>query len=296
MTPPNVTHPRAPRTQRRSAEPFAGLDRSGMPADLESAQTNILRRFSPRRNRWPEIQELDARAHELETRQAAITRDLAELEQRRLAAPARDTEALAAWQLDSGGGARPEPTLPAIEEQMKELREDFDALTAATTVVLAEKATFVEKHRPRLVQEADRAAQEKHARLVALIDELAEAREELADLRQAAVWASVYPDPAAGAQLPRALIAGGLAEPAHEAVGMAVQLQAAAILKLLRADAAFLCNASTAQQRQAQGLVPAPDFDLNATWLATPEGRAAEAKSNADARAQYKRIWGREPQ
>src|SRR3954466_11907291 len=104
------------------------------------------------------------------------------------------------WELSDREGPRREPKRPRLEEAAARLRQTFDGLTAAMTQVLAEKEAYVVKHRVRLVRDADRQTQAAHARVVALVDELAAAREELHGLRSAAVWAACYPDPAAGRQ------------------------------------------------------------------------------------------------
>ena len=132
----------------------------GLPADLVATETNVWRRLSPARNRWPEIATFDERVAELEMRQAAKADELRELRDREIAAPATDADRLATWQLNEEQGPRPEPELPAIREQIQRRQEEWEALTRATTRVLADKTAFVEKHRGRLVKEADSYADE----------------------------------------------------------------------------------------------------------------------------------------
>src|SRR5829696_2609178 len=93
---------------------------AGLPADLVSVETNVWRRLSPTRNRWPEIAEFDERVAELEQRQAAKADELRELRDREISAPAADYDRLATWQLDGEQGQRPEPELPRIREQIEQ--------------------------------------------------------------------------------------------------------------------------------------------------------------------------------
>jgi hypothetical protein len=140
------------------------IDQAGLPADLVATETNVWRRLSPARNRWPEIAEFDQRVAELEARQAAKAEELRELRDREISAPAADADRLATWQLDGERGDRPEPELPTIREQIERRREEWEALTRATERVLQEKAEFVAKHRGRLVKDADSHADQAHRR------------------------------------------------------------------------------------------------------------------------------------
>lgn len=281
--------------------PFEGIDRAGMPArdhtavsNLASAEVSAFRRFSPRRNRWSEVVEFDRRVAELEERQRTITAKLAELADLRATSPARDADALAEW-LVTQKGPRPVPDADVIDEQTKHLREDFDALTTAIGKVLEEKARFVEKHRRRLTKDADRAVEEAHARVVALIDEAAEARQALVDARQTAIWAHVYPDGSAGRMPPQTLLAGGVARVAQEAFGVAAQAQAPAIYRALQQDAAWLATAATAEQAAAMGALDPHASATAAAWADSDEARDQRRADNERQLQAYKREWGREP-
>jgi hypothetical protein len=181
------------REDQERPSPAEAAQRVGLPADLASLQTNVWRRLSPARNRWPEILEFDQRVAELEMRQAEKATELRELNDREIAAPAADADRLATWQLDGEKGPRPEPELPGIKEQIRKRQEDWEALTRAIERVLVEKAALVEKHRSKLIKEADAQTEDAHARYLKLIHQAEAARDDLRTMRRAGVWARLYP-------------------------------------------------------------------------------------------------------
>jgi DNA repair exonuclease SbcCD ATPase subunit len=155
--------------RKLSRDPFPGADRAGMPADLAGAETAARRAFSPRRNTWSDVRQFDEQVAELHQKQTAITARLAELNQERTAAPTADADRLAEWQLAGQKGPRPEPELEPIERLIEEAQADFAGLTRAIEHVLAEKAAHIDRHRRRLVREADRHVHEKHDQLLKLM-------------------------------------------------------------------------------------------------------------------------------
>jgi hypothetical protein len=291
--------PRPPR--RPGREPFAGDDHTGMPpadasvpANLAAIEHNALRRHSPTRNRWPEIVDFDLRVTELEQRRATVAAEIAAVQQRRQAAPVADAEALARWTLNGEQGPRPEPQRPKLDERSQDLQRESDALTLAAGEILAEKAAFVEKHRARLVQQADKETQAAQDRYLALIDQLADARSELAELRQAALWASTFPSEEATRNPATQAIAGGLKKPAEKA-GLSQVVDASRILELLQDDARWLRDAATAQQRAAMlGRDPRKHAG-GAVWAGTPEAIEQSRRDKEAEREQYKKVWGHEP-
>ena len=138
-------------------------------ADVAASQSSVLKRFSPRRSRWPELHAFDERLAEIDARQARANDELAELRERLAQAKREDSQALADWIAAGEKGARPEPTVPKLERRIAEREADRDAANAASDRVLKEKAAFVERHRKRLVQEADRATQDAAVRYTAAI-------------------------------------------------------------------------------------------------------------------------------
>jgi hypothetical protein len=243
----------------------------GLPADLVATETNVWRRMSPARNRWPEIAAFDEDVAKLEMRQAAKAAELRELRDREIAAPATDADRLATWQLDGEKGPRPEPELPAIREQIRERQEEWEALTVATTRMLADKAAFVEKHRGRLVKEADSYADEAYVRYHELVDQLAEARADLFAKRRAAVWVRLYPDEQSIREVADTF-AGGLRKPLT-AMGLNAQIGPERVLDALRADADWLRSAATPEQKAKIGEGRDPKTPPNTVWDRTDEGQ-----------------------
>lgn len=273
-------------------QPFDGSDRTGMPRDLAAAETSVFQRFSPRR-RWTELKQFDERADALQARQSTITQERDALHRQRANAPAADADRLGAWHLNSEQGARPEPTVPVIVEDIERANADLDGLTRAVAVVLQEKTAHVQKHRDRLVQQADRAVQDAHGRLVGLVAQLEAARGDLAELRAAAVWAAVYPSEAAMRPAQDTLLAGGQAKPLSR-LGLTSQVNVDRLWAVLRADADWLATAASPEQRAAmEGRDPRDKG--GATWAETPAGHEADRAERQAALQRYRETWGCDP-
>ena len=168
-----VSEARPPRVVASEARP---------PRVVASEELSAWRRVSPLRARWPELVSLDDRVLELEQRAAALNEETARLIGDKLnAARVADSDALADWLAGGEKGRRPEPTVPAIEAEIKQKTADSDALLVARDRALEEKEEFVQKNRDRLIRESDRATEEAHKQCVDLIAALEEARGELAE-------------------------------------------------------------------------------------------------------------------
>ncbi len=261
--------------------------------DPEVAERITSRRLS--RGRWKDVGQFDARVADLEHRQREITDELAGLRERERLAPALDAERLAAWELDDRRGPRPEPELPAIREAIQRGQEDHAGLSRAIDRVLADKLAHVERHRRRLVDDAERDVEEAHARLTALFGELERARQDLADARQAALWANLFPDVTASASPNYAVLALGLRRPVEQALGIPTQLQAERVLMVLRADADALRTAATpAQRTQLEGAKPRTPREV-AMWADSDEARFAERQEKQAAIQRHIEMWGAPP-
>ena len=157
------------------------------------AESPFLHRVSLRRNPWPEVVAYDERARELSQRVATLNDEIVAREEALGKAAEADREALTAWQLADGKRPRPEPTAPAIEREIEEKKADQDAANAAVERVYEDKSRFVERHRSRLVGEADKATQGARDRYARAIEEAEAARDELIDYRAASLWANLFP-------------------------------------------------------------------------------------------------------
>jgi hypothetical protein len=254
---------------------------------------SIFRRFSPRKSHWPEIVAHDERAGELERRAAALNDEIAHREEALKAAVHADREALTGWQLSDGKRARPEPTAPAIEQEIKAKRADRDAALAARERVYEDKARYVEKHRNRLVREADRETREAQARYAEALEAAERARAELVDCRAAALWASLYPGALANQTPDVAAVATNLRKPVERALQVTTRLAADGVFRVLREDGDILAEMMTRDQALALG---AADPNQGAAiWSGTPEGEEQARKERKEARERYRQMWGRYP-
>lgn len=279
--------------QPRVPPPFQGTDVTGMPADLATAETNAFRRLSPRRNRWPELVALDARVAELETRKRDTTDALRALHERLASAPRADADRLASWEIADRKGSRPQPTTEALDREIADREAESAGLDTAIEHVLAEKATFVDKHRARLIQAADQETKDAHQQLQALINELGSARDALVEARQAALYAALYPGELALRGPRETLVAGGHAKRTKDALGVDWQVEHARLLRALSSDAEYWRDAATPEQRAAIGGDARPvDPQREAVWTATPEGSEAERAERQAALRRHEELWG----
>ena len=287
------------RPPREGTEPpYDGLDRTGMPprADLGRTERRALLGISvPRRSSWPELEQHDQRVGDVSRRHGEAQEAVRDLLQQRATAPTADADALAGWELGNRKGAKPEPTIDTLDRQVADAERDRDGLERAVDLVLEERASFIQKHRGRLVGVAEQQTETARARMVALIDELAVTRASLVECRQATLWALCYPDAAASAQAPTGLVARGLAQPIVDTLGLqpAPQLIAGRLLDLLRKDAELLATAMAAEQRKLLGGDDAKP--AGAFWNDSDEGREWERLQRQEARDRYQREWGRPP-
>ena len=128
----------------RDRDRFAGL---GIPLNLAEAEASTWRRHVPgAKLPWKELTGLEAEIGRLELKRQANERQRLEVAERLQSAPARDAELLAQWQRDGQPGARPEPSQPKLEEELKRLQEDEQALLMAVDQATNDRARFVERN------------------------------------------------------------------------------------------------------------------------------------------------------
>ena len=250
--------------------------------DIDSS-FGSLRRLSPRRNRWPEVVELDRRVDELEQRQASINDELNALEEKRRASAAADAERLAEWMAE-GNGERPQPSAPAVEARIEELTANRDSLSIAVSRVLDAKQVFIAKNRTRLVKDAAKAKTAAIARAQQLVDELERAREEVVELRRAELWAQLYPRQQAVAPFDSHYVKCGRTHKAFRELSSRANVNG--LFELLREDVAFLEQVADGEQRAILENRD-PRHDENTVWTDTPEGEQARKRQ---ARASEERI------
>ena len=248
------------------------------------APASALRRLSPRRNRWPEIQALDRRVEELEQRRVTIQDELQALQERHRQSLGEDLEALAVW-VAAEAGARPEATAPAVEARIAELEANRDAIAIAVERVLSEKESLVERHRSRLAKDAGKAKVAALARLQQLVDEIERARDEVVELRKAELWSRLFPREEAVASLDHQYVKGG--RKAQALPELSSRAAIAALYDLLREDAAWLEGAADAAQRAILEDRD-PRHDENTVWTDTPEGERARKRQAKESEERIK--------
>ncbi len=220
------------------------------------------RRWSPRRNRSARVAEIDQTVARLEMRQLELDAELRELQERRVNAPGEHAVRLSTWELAGRKGPRPDPTVAALDEQIRDCQAEIDGVLLAISQTLEQKAAFIEKHRGRLVKEAEAEVAAARERLVGLLDSIAPARQELIEAREALAWFATFPDSVPGETPEANLLGGGLLR-VSEVLGVRHQLRHRDVLTALARDAEWL-SAKPAERGSRAG---------NAMWADLDEGR-----------------------
>ena len=109
-------------------------------AELTSRLTDgASRRVSPRRRRHEKLSEFDQRVSELEARSGAILREQAELRNQIPATEAEYQRALSEWLREGSQGERPRSRVPELEERVRDLADEHEAVQTRIGEALAEK-------------------------------------------------------------------------------------------------------------------------------------------------------------
>jgi hypothetical protein len=235
---------------------------------LSGQEQSFLARISPRRNRWPELRAIDERLAELDRRQEGLSAGLVDLRGRRERADAEHAERLAAWL--EAGQAEPRPTseVRALEDAIAEAEAEYAAIDTLRERVLGERIAYVEKHRKRLVADAERETAQAKARYLELCDQAEQARAALVELRETTIWASLYPSEVLATYAPsHALVGGRPRETARHLASVEQSIAAPNAFSLLRADAEHFGQVSTREQAAAmQGVSTAELTGDEAMW------------------------------
>lgn len=289
-----VSFPRAPRTEPRSAMPFAGADRAGMPTDLLTAEQSALRRLSPRRNRWRSVAEYDARVEELERQAQGLMDEMQALLDARAQTEQGDRDRLADWVERGSKGATPPSELIRLEEKIKDLQRRHEGVNHQVARVLREKSSHVARHRPRLVKDAQKATAVAERHYAELVDETEHARQEAVELREAELWARAYPDVRPNEHEVPPGVAGNLRAPLKKA-GFDHALDPGSVFDVLREDAGWIPGAAKPELKEKLGQAEQD----GAQWLDTPEGHSWQQQQQraTNTRVERARTWGvRQPE
>jgi hypothetical protein len=260
----------AARIAKRAAESMPKPDRRLDPnfQRLTGQEQSFLARISPRRNRWPELREIDERIAELDRRQEGLSAGLVDLRGRRERADAEHAEHLAAWLAAGQAEPRPASEVRALEDAISEAAAEYAAIDSLRERVLAERIAYVERHRKRLVADAERETGEARVRYLELVDQMEQTRAALVELRETTIWASLYPSETLASFAPsHALVGGRPRETARHLAGVEQSIAAPNAFSLLRADAEHFGQVSTREQAaEMQGVSTAELTGDEAMW------------------------------
>lgn len=274
-------HAVAKNAARPEQLPPAPTPTSLPPRLIDDSRVSVFKRFSPVRNRWPEVAEFDRRVEELEQRQSSLNDELQALSEQHRASVIADKQTLAEW-VASENGKR--PTAPAVEQRIEELKANRDALSHAVLRVLDEKAAFVEKHRRRLQKDAAKATEQAMERYQHLLGDVEQARSEALEARRSELWAQLYPSELVTQDVESRLLLGGLR--VKEIPWTKDRIEIEQVLAVLRADAAWTRQAQTpAQRAEIEGTDPRE----GATWADSPEGEELRRQEAREARERIKK-------
>lgn len=263
---------------------------------LAGLEQSMVARISPRhRNRWPELMEIDDRWQQCDRRQEELRAALADLHRSRANAEADHARAVAAWIAAGQTDPRPVSEAGALDAAIVDTQAECAAMDTVRDRILEERIAFVDKHRKRLVHDADDETQRARAHYVDAIAELERARAELIGLRETTVWASLYPSDTLQSHPPTHALAGG-GRRASERRGFQSAVPAPAVFDLLRDDADHLATVATAEQAAAiHGVSRAALSGDQAMWAGSDEDGAFQKRERERLIEQYESVWGRPP-
>jgi hypothetical protein len=267
-----------------------GADRTGMPemnavGGLAELEKQTARRWSPRKNRWAEVRQFDDKVAEYERRRAEISDRLDPLQHQLALADQTDADAVAEWIANGGKGFRPESVKPQLEQEVADLRREDAGLVRAASVELERKEEFVAAHRARLTTLAHQRVKRAHADLVERLDGLPSSREELVAAREEQLWAMTFGSEDANQMPQLSHLAGGDAR-VGKRLGLSSVTPVERLYEALRADAAWLTDAISAEQRKALG---DHDETSSAVWTDTDQGREWQRQQAAEAGERIRR-------
>jgi hypothetical protein len=155
--------------------------------------------------------------------------------------------------------------------------------------VLKAKAAHVKRHRGRLSKAARRRVDQAHAALVAQLDGLSAAREELVLAREGELWAMTYPAEG-GAQMPSFSALAGGDRRITTAAGLTGVTAMDSLHQALRADCDWVSGAISGPQRE---IVDGPQAKSGAAhWAGSEEHKAALRRERDQYIENYRREWG----
>jgi len=283
----------------QEAKPPPPDPRSGPAFELlRRGEGSALARISPRRNRWPDLQRIDERVAEIDQEQARASAELQEVRERRQGADTRHQSELANWLAAGQPRERPVPEAAELDERSARLSAEIAAFDEVRERVLEERVAFVLQRRKALVRDAEQATEERLARCLDLVNELEQAREDLAALAQTRTWARLYPSDTLTAEPPYAgaIVGARLSIQEKHLPGVRMQLPVVNVFALLRDDLEHVATVATIEQAAAAaGKTTAAITGRDASWAGQAEDHEQERKDKQDRIEAYTREWGVAP-
>jgi hypothetical protein len=226
----------------------------------------------PRKRRWKELNRFDAEHDQLQARHREAIERLREAEARLARAPQDDARALASWIAGGERGERPAPSLYERTTVRDAARMLADGIEVEIGRLLRRRVDHVERHRAKMAADAARDVKALEARWLGAVRSLPGIREELLAARATEIWARCFPDPSSTSQPGFSpMLALGLRAPVEKAFGLKTQVDFAAVVAALEADARTIVSLLTAEQAEAAGVVnenATPESE--ALWMGDP--------------------------
>ncbi len=149
----------------------------------------------------------------------------------------------------------------------------LDALQRTLDETLEERLQYVERHREKMLADAQKDVEDARERLLAHVRALPALRQELLDARDLLSWTATYPEPAEQYGFPSAL-ALGLRAPVEGTLETKARIDFGRVVAALEADADTLADKHHAQVQQVLGTAPPRTPLTEAMWTDTDEYKA----------------------
>jgi hypothetical protein len=277
---------------KEEAPPDRGRLRLPDRPELIGEERRALLSSRPRGRRWRDLAKLDDKLDGLQRRLVDAGRSLQAAEQAVEAAPAVDARTLAAWIQAGERGKPPASTVADRERERDAARLIVEALQLEVDRALEERREHIERHRDRMVKDAQKDVEDARERLAAHISQLPELRETLLAARENLRWVSTFPEQAEAFGFPTAL-ALGLRQPVKETLQTSARVEYRGMVAALEADAAALAEQLGPTVKERLGLAPRPTPEDRAMWW-DDEDAVAWRKEQVE-RARRLAEWSTDP-
>jgi len=262
------------RRERLQVRGLEGLPVNQERARVEQAEGERSLRSSrpPNSRRWRQLAKHDDAIDKAAQRHADALQALQQAEQQLQAAPTEDARTLADWLARGERGERPASSLYERERERDAARLLVDAATLELDSALEQRHQHIDKHRPRMLEDAQQDARQASERLLAHARQLPELRAQLLEARRTLEWAATYPEHAPTFGFPTSL-ALGLRQPVQEAFGTSARIEYDALLNVLEADATALATRYSPEIERKLGAAPPATPASEAMWSSDPRAQ-----------------------